>query len=233
MTLKRLRVWDGPTRVFHWMLALLVLGAFLTGLWGGNWMLLHERAGLTILGLLGFRLVWGFVGSSYARFAEFAPTPGRLLAYVRGHWHGLGHNPLGALSVFALLGILVFQTLTGLFSNDDIAFEGPLFSLVSKGLSDSLSSLHRGAIWWIGGLIMLHIAAALFYTLARRQNIIRPMLTGVKQVELEDDSDWVRPAQGGGWLALLLALVVAVALVWIAAGGLLAPPPPPSPPPAW
>ena len=229
MTLQSIRIWDGPTRLFHWSLALLVLVAFLTGLQGGNWMVWHERTGLAILGLLSFRLVWGFVGSTYARFADFVPTPARILAYIQGRWHGLGHNPLGALSVFALLAVLVFQVLSGLFANDDIAFRGPLYDLVSKGVSNDLSGLHRQAIWLIGALVALHILAALFYTLVRRQNLIRPMVTGMKSVE----SAQAQPAQGGGLLALLVALLVAALVVWIGAGGLLPPPPPAAPPPAW
>ncbi|EIC22770.1 cytochrome b/b6 domain-containing protein [Thiorhodovibrio frisius] len=229
MTLQSIRIWDGPTRLFHWSLALLVLVAFLTGLQGGNWMVWHERTGLAILGLLSFRLVWGFVGSTYARFADFVPTPARILAYIQGRWHGLGHNPLGALSVFALLAVLVFQVLSGLFANDDIAFRGPLYDLVSKGVSNDLSGLHRQAIWLIGALVALHILAALFYTLVRRQNLIRPMVTGMKSVE----SAQAKPAQGGGLLALLVALLVAALVVWIGAGGLLPPPPPAAPPPAW
>ena len=229
MSLQAVRIWDLPTRVFHWTLALLVLLAFLTGLQGGNWMVWHERAGLGVLGLLSFRLVWGFVGSTYARFADFIPTPARILAYLQGRWQGLGHNPLGALSVFALLGVLLFQVLSGLFATDDIAFQGPLFSLVSSDLSDRLSGWHRQAIWLIGALVALHILAALFYTLVRRQNLIRPMVTGVKAVE----EARAQPARGGGWLVLLSALLVAALVVWLGAGGLLPPPPPPAPPPAW
>lgn len=233
MALEHVKVWDVPTRLFHWSLALLVLVAFVTGLQGGNWMPWHERAGLAILGLLAFRLVWGFIGSTYARFVDFLPSPARVLDYLRGRWHGLGHNPLGALSVLALLTVLLFQALSGLFANDDIAFDGPLFALVSKSLSDNLTSLHRQAIWPIGGLIALHIAAALFYTLVRGQNIIRAMLTGVKAVAPEADASRAQPARGGGLVALLAALAVAICVVWIAAGGLLPPPPPAPPPPAW
>ncbi|MBK1647687.1 cytochrome b/b6 domain-containing protein [Rhabdochromatium marinum] len=229
MSLQAVRIWDLPTRVFHWTLVLLVLLAFLTGLQGGNWMVWHERAGLGVLGLLSFRLVWGFVGSTYARFADFIPTPARILAYLQGRWQGLGHNPLGALSVFALLGVLLFQVLSGLFATDDIAFQGPLFSLVSSDLSDRLSGWHRQTIWLIGALVALHILAALFYTLVRRQNLIRPMVTGMKSVE----EARVQPTRGGGGLALLAALLVAALVVWVGAGGLLPPPPPPAPPPAW
>lgn len=230
MPQEMIRVWDPPTRVFHWTLAVLVVAAFLTGLQGGNWMVWHERAGLAILGLLSFRLLWGFVGSTYARFAEFLPTPGRIADYLGGRWSGLGHNPLGALSVFALLGVLLFQVLSGLFANDDIAFEGPLAGLVAKGTSDSLTGLHRQAIWLIGGLIALHIAAALFYLLVRRKNLIRPMVTGMAPRDGREDAT---PAVGGGVLAFAVALVVAGAVVWLAAGGFLPPPPPPPPPPAW
>jgi cytochrome b len=236
MGLQQIRVWDGPTRVFHWALAVLVLVAFVTGLQGGNWMPWHERAGLAILGLLGFRLAWGVVGSTYARFAEFWPTPARVVAYVRGQWHGLGHNPLGALSVFALLAVLLFQVLTGLFANDDIAFDGPLYALVSKDTSDWLSGLHRQAILLIGGLVGLHILAALFYTLVRRNNLIRPMLTGRKPVA--DGEGAQAAAQGGGILALVFALLTAGVLLgvvlWLGAGGLsTAPPLPAAPPPTW
>jgi cytochrome b len=93
--------------------------------------------------LIRFRVVWGVLGSTYARFVQFFPTPGKVKAYLRGEWHGVGHNPLGAFSVFGLLGLLAFQVTSGLFSNDDIAFVGPLFGLVSKDLSNQLTGLHE------------------------------------------------------------------------------------------
>ena len=229
----RIKVWDLPTRVFHWLLFIAVAAALLTGLEGGNWMVWHGRIGLLILGLLAFRLVWGVLGSTYARFADFLPTPGRLLAYLAGRWHGLGHNPLGALSILALLGLLLWQTGSGLFSNDDIAFNGPLYALVSKATSDWLTGLHRQGLWLIVGLVALHILAALFYTFVRRNNLIRPMVTGWKEVPEPVPDLGAAPAQGGAWWALVLALVIAAGVVWIADGGLLPPPPPPPPVPAW
>ena len=102
-----IRLWDLPTRLFHWLLAALVTAAFVTGLTGGNAMVWHGRLGLLILGLLTFRLVWGLVGSTYARFVQFVPGPKTMLTYLRGGWQGMGHNPLGALSVLALLGHFV------------------------------------------------------------------------------------------------------------------------------
>ncbi|WVM91623.1 cytochrome b/b6 domain-containing protein [Halopseudomonas pachastrellae] len=112
-------VWDLPLRLFHWLLALSVTGALVTISLGGNWMVWHERCGLAVIGLLAFRLVWGLCGSTHSRFASFFPTPARLKAYISGNWQHQGHNPIGAFSVFALLGLMAFQAVTGLFSNDD------------------------------------------------------------------------------------------------------------------
>ena len=104
--MRRIVLWDLPLRVFHWSLMAAVTAAIVTGELGGAWMPWHGRAGLLIVGLLVFRVVWGVLGSATSRFTHFAPSPGRLLAYLRGRWRGVGHNPLGALSVFALLGLL-------------------------------------------------------------------------------------------------------------------------------
>jgi cytochrome b len=223
----RIKVWDLPTRVFHWALFLAVTTAILTGLQGGNWMVWHERAGLLILGLLVFRLLWGVLGSTYARFAQFFPTPRKILAYLRGHWHEEGHNPLGALSVFALLFVLSLQAVSGLFSNDDIAFNGPLYDLVSKADSDWLTGLHRQGLWIIVALVGLHLLAVLFYTLVRRNNLVLPMITGWKPAPA--DGSGAKSARGGPLWALLLALAISGSVVWIGNGGLLPSPPPPPP----
>ncbi len=225
----QIKVWDLPTRVFHWVLFLAVSAAIFTGLQGGNWMVWHGRLGLLIIGLLAFRLVWGLIGSTYARFIRFVPTPGRVLAYLRGRWHGLGHNPLGALSVLGLLALLLWQSISGLFTNDDIAFDGPLQDLVTKSTSDWLTGLHRQGLWLILGLVALHVLAILFYKFIRGKDLIMPMLTGSTSSDAPD----AEPARGGGLVAFIIALVIAVAAVWLAAGGLLPPPPPPPPPPAW
>jgi cytochrome b len=227
----RIKVWDLPTRLFHWLLFIIVAASLWTGWTGGSWIEWHGWLGLAVIGLLAFRLVWGVLGSTYARFAQFAPTPGRLLAYLRGDWHGEGHNPLGALSVFTLLGVLTWQAISGLFSNDDIAFKGPLTDLVSSATSTWLSGLHRQGLWIILGLVALHIAAIAVYAL-RGKHLVKPMLVGWK----ETDDPSIRSAKGGKLWALLLALILAAAAVWIANGGLLPPPPPPPPPsavPAW
>ncbi|WP_295540603.1 cytochrome b/b6 domain-containing protein [uncultured Thiohalocapsa sp.] len=224
----RIKVWDLPTRLFHWLLFAGVTGALLTGWIGGGWIEWHGRLGLFVLGLLTFRLVWGLLGSTYARFAQFAPTPGRVIAYLRGRWQGEGHNPLGALSVFALLGMLTWQALSGLFSNDDIAFEGPLADLVSSATSTWLSGLHRQGLWIILGLVALHLTAIAVYAV-RGKHLVKPMVVGWK----ESQDAAAKSARGGKLWSLILGLAVAAGVVWIAAGGLLPPPPPPPPVPAW
>ena len=154
--MKSVRVWDLPLRIFHWLLAAAVAAAVVSGQIGGNLMTWHGRLGILIAGLIGFRLAWGLVGSTHSRFASFVRGPGAVLAYLRGDWRGLGHNPLGALSVLGLIGVVGLQTAGGLFGNDDIAFQGPLYNLVSKETSDWITGLHRKGFWLVGLLVALH-----------------------------------------------------------------------------
>ena len=222
MQIKRIRLWDLPTRLFHWILALAVAASVASGQVGGNWMDWHGRIGLLVVGLLAFRIVWGVLGSTYARFAQFFPTPGRIKAYLRGEWRGEGHNPLGALAVFGLLGLLTAQVATGLFANDDIAFTGPLSDLVTKGLSNQLTGIHHLLTNVLYVLVALHVGAIIFYALAKKKNLVRPMITGWKD-EGEGES-----ARGGGFVAFIVALLVAVAVVYGASGAWLPAPPPPT-----
>jgi cytochrome b len=143
-------------------------------------MVWHGRFGLVVVGLLVFRLVWGFVGSTYARFFQFVRGPGAIVAYLRGQWHGEGHNPLGALSVLAMLGTLLLLVSTGLFANDDIAFEGPLYALVGKDLSDRVVGIHRLVEPLIILLVVAHLAAIAFYVRIKKETLIMPMITGQK-----------------------------------------------------
>ena len=222
MTGKRIRIWDLPTRLFHWLLVVAVASAIITGQLGGNLIEWHGRIGLLIIGLLTFRLVWGVIGSSYARFAQFWPTPGKIKTYLRGEWRTEGHNPLGALSVFALLALLIAQALTGLVANDDIAFFGPLFDLVGKELSNRLTGLHHLMSDGLLILIGLHIAAIIFYARFRKKNLVKPMITGWKE-DGEGDS-----ASGGGMISFIVALLFALAAVYGASGVWMPAPPPPA-----
>ncbi|OEY66009.1 cytochrome b/b6 domain-containing protein [Marinobacter sp. X15-166B] len=227
--MKTIRVWDLPTRLFHWLLVVTVSGALISVKLGGTWMVWHERLGLATVALLSFRLAWGLVGSTYARFQQFVRGPRTVLAYMRGQWRGVGHNPVGALSVVAMLGLLGFQAVTGLFATDAIAFNGPLYRAVSSSWNDTITSWHKRTEWYIYALIALHIVMVFFYTLVKKDNLIKPMITGQKTVT---DKTLVG-RKGGGLPALVIALAIAAFALWAANGGLLAPPPPPAPDLGW
>jgi cytochrome b len=210
----RIHLWDLPLRIFHWALVAAVTVAIVTAKVGGDWIDLHAKAGLTIIGLLAFRITWGIFGSTHARFAQFAPTPARIIRYLKGEWQGVGHNPLGALSVFALLSLLAAQAITGLFSNDDIAFNGPLSVLISKEFSDRLTGLHHQLSNILLGFIGLHVAAVLFYLLIKKTNLIKPMITGWK--EIEHDKPLFNKAARGSFTGLLSSIIVALLAVYAA-----------------
>lgn len=229
MHARRVRVWDLPTRVFHWSLAVLVVVSVITAKLGGNLMQWHEISGLTIIALLVFRLFWGFFGSTYARFVVFLCGPHCIAEYFRGRWQGVGHNPLGALSVIAMMALLLLLALTGLFANDDIAFNGPLYALLSKAESNAITAWHHRGEYLLYTLVGLHVAAVFYYTWWRKENLVWPMFTGDRFVTQAG----AKSAVGGGLLALLFGLALAAAAVWVAAGGLLPPPPPPPLTPAW
>jgi len=206
-------VWDLPTRLFHWVLA---------GLVGFSWwsakndhMDWHIWSGFGILTLLIFRLLWGFFGSSTSRFSSFVRGPKAVFGYLRGQWRGIGHNPLGALSVLALLAATLFQVTLGLFSSDeDGLYSGPLATWVSFDLSEEIADLHEDFFDILLILIGVHVAAILFYALFKRSNLIGPMLTGRATVDPE-----ATPMRPGKWWAALLCLAVALATTrWIIAG---------------
>ncbi|HEY8881056.1 MAG TPA: cytochrome b/b6 domain-containing protein [Roseateles sp.] len=201
-------VWDLPLRVFHWALVGLVSAAIATGLAGGAWMTWHARAGQAIAVLLVFRLSWGLWGTRYARFAQFWPAPSRVWAYLRGRWQGLGHNPLGALSVFAVLALLVAQVLTGLFGNDEIGFTGPWSGWVDEDTSLKLTGWHRLASKLLYTWLGLHLAAITVYVLVRRQPLLRAMWSGRKPGSTQASSERVRWT----WAALSASLA---GLAWL------------------
>ena len=197
-----LKVWDAPLRLFHWTLALSVGAAIVTGWLGGNLMAWHGRLGVLVFGLLVFRLLWGVFGSTYARWTRIVRAPLGLPAYLRGQWREAGHNPLGALSTLALLGLLGVQTFSGLFADDDIAFRGPLQVLAASETSVWLTGVHRQAAWLLIGLIGLHVLAIAYYSLVRRLPLLRAMLTGRGARAGAQQRD----AEGGGRWSFVLSL---------------------------
>ncbi len=184
--LKRVRIWDLPTRLFHWALVLGVVGAVVSAKIGGNAMVWHMRLGYAVLALVGFRLLWGMVGGRWSRFSSFLYSPAALWRYLRktplptDHFEA-GHNPLGAFSVLAMLAWLLAQIASGLIADDEIATAGPLVRWVSSELSLSWTAYHTSyGQWGILGLVGLHVAAIAYYRLGKSNDLIGPMFSGYK-----------------------------------------------------
>lgn len=174
-------VWDLPVRVTHWALVLAVAGCWATHYAGIEWFGWHRRLGYTVLVLVAFRIAWGLVGTRHARFASFVHGPRTLLAYLRDRGRAtVGHNPLGGLSVLALLALLLLQAATGLFANDEIMNTGPFYGWIEPESSNRITRLHRASSDWLLVLIGLHVAAVAFYVHYRRQPLVRAMITGRK-----------------------------------------------------
>ena len=215
----QVKVWDAPVRLFHWLLVLLFAFSFFTGKAGSEWTEWHMRSGYTILGLLLFRVMWGFAGSTHARFTSFLAGPTTCLEFAkklltRAPAPYAGHNPLGGWMVLVLLLALLFQTGTGLFANDDVLWEGPLAALVSKATSDQLTTYHSWNVNLLLLLVGLHVIAVLYHAGFMKENLIGAMFTGVKRM----------PAAAAGgvvarfaspWLALVLLCVAALAVFLI------------------
>jgi cytochrome b len=218
--LQPIRVWDLPTRTFHWLLAVLVVASIVSAHIGGGAMIWHMRSGYVIFTLLAFRLVWGFVGGRWSRFAAFVYAPATSLRYLRGaslphEHHHVGHNPLGAWSVFALLGLLGVQVATGLVADDEIAANGPLFKYASSATSRTASHWHADiGQWIIVALAVLHVCAVAFYWLKRRQNLVAPMLHGDKH--LTADVPAAIDSTGSRMIALAIAAACAIGVAFVA-----------------
>jgi cytochrome b len=219
-SLNPVRVWDLPTRAFHWVLALTIVGSVVSAKIGGGAMVWHFRFGHVVLALLAFRLVWGLIGGRWSRFASFIYAPGTVLRYLRGQsradeHHEVGHSPLGSLSVFALLGFLAFQVATGLVADDEIANVGPLNRFVSGSLAGQATHWHKDYGQWILlTLVALHLLAVLYYVLVRKKSLVRPMIDGDKSLPAHVPSATDNLATR--LLALGVALLCAAGAGWVA-----------------
>lgn len=213
----KVKVWDLPTRIFHWALVVSVVGSITTAQIGGGAMAWHFRFGYAILSLLLFRLIWGFVGGRWSRFVSFIFTPKDILSHLRGQARPeqqIGHNPLGALSVFALLAILLAQTLTGLTSDDEITSAGPLVNLVSGAWVSNTTFYHANVGKFVLlALLALHLGAIVFYLVAKQQNLIRPMIDGDKKIDFTAHSSKDTPASRS--LALSILIGCAFFVSWV------------------
>ena len=210
------QVWDLPVRIFHWLLVLLVVISFTTGKLGGDWLAWHFRSGYCILALVLFRIIWGLFGSQTARFSDFIQGPKKVFVYARSLFSGAttfhaGHNPMGGLMVALMLALLLVQATTGLFVDDDAGTRAPLADKVSGATVSLLTTVHRININILLACVALHVCAALFYLLVKKDNLIKPMFTGHKSVP----DDQPEPALSGPVPALIVVALSAAFVAWL------------------
>lgn len=209
-------IWDLPLRLFHWLLALSFGASWISSElrnntdYGIDFMLVHMWLGYWMAGLLLFRIGWGFWGPTHARFAGFLRGPSTIWRYLRGQYQpAAGHNPLGGLAVLAMLSLLVFQVVTGLFTTDDLMFAGPWVPAVSSSLSRRLSGLHETNFDWLVVLVALHLLAIGWYWWRRKANLIWPMITGRLQID-----DGQQPIKSQRLVLAVITALAAAAGVW-------------------
>ena len=207
--IQRILVWDIPTRVFHWLLALSFAGAYLTAE-SERYRDIHVVLGYTLLGLIGFRLLWGFFGTRYAQFRSFLFSPGEVVAYVRSLLRGkpahyVGHNPAGSMAIWLLLGLGILTGATGVMLFQDIG-------------GDALEELHEFASNAMLAIVVIHIAGVVVSSVLHHENLVRAMIAGFKPAE---------PEQGirRSYLWLGVIMLIAVVAFWVGypATGLVTP----------
>jgi cytochrome b len=211
------RAWDLPTRLFKWSLAAAVIAAWLSTYLDDPAMNVHKWAGYVILTLVIYRIFWGVVGGSSARFSTFVRSPARAIEYLRSLRAGrakpyLGHNPAGGLMILALLLACAAQALVGLFASDGVLASGPFADAVGDQASGSVARLHSLVAYGILGLVLMHIAVNLFYQFVKRENLIGAMITGRKRAAAYQDA---RQAEPGSPLVAALCLFVAGMIVYL------------------
>lgn len=207
-TNNKIKVWDFPIRLFHWVTVGLLGGLWWSGETGE--MSLHQVLAYILMALLVFRIIWGFIGSDTARFGQFVRSPKDVYQYATSKHksESVGHNPMGAYMVILLLSLLVVQLVTGLFATDDIFTEGPLYSYVSSDLASNLTWVHKQNFNLILGFACVHILAVFVY-LFKGDNLIKAMITGYKQFQSQNESPKIKSI----WLATIVACAV-FASVW-------------------
>lgn len=222
---KRL-VWDLPLRLFHWLFALAITASYITAKLGIDWMQYHFYLGYLTLGLLLFRIIWGFIGPRHARFSSFLEKPAAVWAYAKGmldrHSHpSVGHNPVGGLMVILMLVLVAVQTTTGLFTTDTIIWTGPYYPSVSSATASLLSTAHNVNFNLILAAVGLHVLAIIYYRVFKKQSLVSAMFTGYKPAALVPENHAISSSQ------LLKALIVSAissgVVYWVIAN---APPPP-------
>lgn len=216
--MKKIKVWDLAVRVSHLLFGVLVLGAFLTSE-EDDFTPLHTRIGLVLLGVVLFRLAWGFVGPRVARFADFVKSPREVIAAAHAMIRGtpgdhLGHNPVGGVMVVTLLVTLATVTLTGLGVALGPEFAGPLSGVLSKGAAHAMKEVHEAAAWALPVLIAFHVAGVLVSSVLEKQNLVLGMVTGFKRAPAPMASSSNEPRRAAGFVFAVLLGLATVLLAW-------------------
>jgi cytochrome b len=220
MTNDKRLVWDLPLRLFHWLLVTSMIASYVTAKLGFDWMQWHFYLGYWTIGLLAFRILWGFFGPKHARFGSFIRNPSAIWLYMKSLFHrdsvrSIGHNPVGGLMVILMLVLVAVQATTGLFATDDVVWAGPYNPSVSSSTASTLSSIHSINFNIILGVVCLHIAAIVFYGLYKRQNLVVPMLHGHLPSTLVPEHEAISSSQL--IKAVVASLVAAGFVYWLLA----------------
>ncbi len=218
MTKKHL-IWDLPLRIFHWLLVVCIAGAWYTSKQDNDMIDLHLIFGYVTLGLIVFRILWGFIGTTHSRFSQFVPTPSKLIKYIKtfntndNTQHHAGHNPMGSLMVLFMLVIILLQALSGLVMNDDIFTTGPYNGALDESIEAILVFIHRNSFNVIIGAIVMHLLAIAFYKISKKQSLVKPMITGKKSEPAVTKKDSISHSKVA--VAALLAILVAAFVYWL------------------
>lgn len=215
---KQFLIWDFPLRLFHWTFAALIFALWFTGEQGTEFVDIHMQLGYAALGLVLFRIFWGFLGPKHARFFHFMPSFSELTAYIKNFnkqtdVQYAGHNPLGSLMVVVMLTLVLTQAISGLFIDDDVFSAGPYNSVVSGETAKLMNAIHHTVFDFILVSIALHIGAIFYYWKMKKQNLILPMLHGKKTSSLASEKDEISSSKI--LLAVVLAVIVAVVVYWL------------------
>jgi cytochrome b len=215
---KQFLIWDLPLRIFHWLFAITILASWYTSDQDHDLIELHMQLGFLAIGLIVFRLLWGFIGSKHSRFASFLPTPKQLFSYIKNLTNNknvtsVGHNPLGSLMVIVMIGLVSLQAVSGLFINDDIFSAGPYYGSVSKEIEQVMMFLHHHTFDYMIAAIALHLIAIFYYVRIKKQSLILPMITGKKLAKDLSEKDAIKHSKL--WLAGFLVVIVVLFVYWL------------------
>lgn len=215
---KKYLIWDLPLRIFHWALVVTILGAWYTSEQDNGLIDLHLTFGYIALGLITFRILWGFLGTKHSQFKNFVPTPKKLINYLKPQdpsqpLHTAGHNPMGSLMVVFMLTIILLQAISGLVMDDDIFTTGPYNGVLDKNIEAVLVFIHTNSFNFILAAIALHLLAIIFYKLVKKKSLVLPMITGKKSAEDVSEKDAISHSKI--ILGIVIALLVAAFVYWL------------------